>query len=325
MTIIEKSTAVALRRVLRILFAYKDQFEASYANSDYSNQAASDLIKTGINSAAPLAVSRFGYSELRTLLTFLHINEDVPNIYKLLSFVKGEKVEPWWNKNTMKIITHNAGLFPSKIDIIENFCRLTLTDMQEIDILGSWLGGEKWIKHLMPNTKFMRFRDFYHFLHHDPWTSALARKKVLVVHPFAKSIQHQYQLKDKIFSGVYTLPDFELIAYQAVQSIAGNKPSRFDNWFEALNSMKADFANIDFDIAIIGCGAYGMPLAAFIKRDLKKKAIHLGGNTQILFGIKGSRWENDPTFNHIFNSYWIKPLPEETPTGHHSIDSNSYW
>src|SRR5687768_8024611 len=109
MTTIEKIAAVTLRRVLRIVFGYSDKFEATYVNSDYANQAASDLIKTGLNSRAPLAVSRFGYSELRTLLTFLHIQEDVPNINKLLSFAKGDKVEPWWNKNTVKLITHNAG------------------------------------------------------------------------------------------------------------------------------------------------------------------------------------------------------------------------
>jgi hypothetical protein len=325
MTDLEKKIAVNLRRIYRLGLGYKDKFEATYDNCDYSGQPACDLIKAGLESDTPFAVSRFGYSELRTLLTHLHISENTTDFRKFFAFVKGEKVEPWWNENTLKIITHNAGLFPRSIDVIENFCRLTLNDMKEIDVLGSWLGGERWIKHMMPHTKFMRFYDFYHFLHQDPWTSALKQKKVLVVHPFSRSIQHQYRQKDKIFTGVHTLPEFELITYKAVQSIAGNKPAGFDNWFQALDSMKSDFEKIDFDVAILGCGAYGMPLAAFIKRTLKKKAIHLGGNTQILFGIKGTRWETDPNFNHIFNQHWIKPLPEETPVGHQTIDSNCYW
>jgi hypothetical protein len=325
MTNLEKIMATNLRRVFRLWFGYKDKFEASYDNCDYFNQGASNLIRDGLESNVPFAVSRFGHSELRTLLTYIHIQENTSNFHKLLSFIKGEKVEAWWNENTIKIITHNAGLFPKEIELIENFCQLTLTDMREIDVLGSWLGGEMWIKPMMPDTKFMRFYDFYHFLNKEPWTSGLKGKKVLVVHPFSKSIQQQYKLKDQIFTGANTLPDFELITYKAVQSIAGNKPPGFDNWFQALDSMKSDFSNIDFDVAILGCGAYGMPLAAFIKRDLKKKAIHLGGNTQILFGIKGSRWENDPKFNHIFNQHWIKPLPEETPAGHQTIDSNCYW
>lgn len=321
----EKILAVNGRRIFRLVLGYQDKFETTSDHCDYFNQAASDLICDGLMSESPFAVSRFGHSELRALLTYLHLKENRSSLGKLFSYVKGDKVEPWWSKNTFRKITHNAGLFPKEVETIEKFCRLIINEMSQIDVLGSWLGGEVWIKPMMPSTKFMRFHDFYHFLHEDPWTKALKGKRVLVVHPFEKSIQHQYKLKDKIFAGAHCLPDFELITYKAVQSIAGNKPNGFDNWFQALESMKSDFSKINFDIAILGCGAYGMPLAVFIKSELKKKAVHLGGNTQILFGIKGSRWENDPTFNHLFNSYWIKPLTEETPTGHETIDSNCYW
>ena len=59
--------------------------------------------------------------------------------------------------------------------------------------------------------------------------------------------------------------------------------------------MKAQIDKEDFDICLIGAGAYGFPLAAYVKRK-GKKAVHLGGALQLLFGIKGSRWE-DP--NHL--------------------------
>jgi hypothetical protein len=325
MTNFEKALAVNGRRIFRLVLGYKDKFETTSGNCDYFNQAASDLIRDGLASNEPFVVSRFGHSELRALLTYLHIREDSSDTHKMFSYIKGEKVEPWWSEATIKKITHNAGVFPNDIGTIEKFCRLILSDMPQIDVLGSWLGGETWIKPMMPATKFMRFHDFYHFLHAQPWTVALKHKKVLVVHPFEKSIQSQYKLRDKIFAGVHRLPDFELITYKAVQSIAGNKPLGFDNWFQALDVMKSDFLTINFDIAILGCGAYGMPLATFVKRELKKKAVHLGGNTQILFGIKGSRWESDPNFNYLFNSHWVKPREEETPTKHETIDSNCYW
>lgn len=322
---LERIVALNLRRFFRIFFGLKDKFETTSDNCDYSNQEASDLIRHGLESDQPFAVSRFGHSELRALLTYIHINEKGSSISKIWSYAIGKKVEPWWFENTVRKITHNAGVFPKEISVIEKFCELVLKDMTEIDVLGSWLGGEVWIKKMMPKTKFMRFHDFYHFLHEEPWTAALQGKKVLVVHPFTRSIQSQFTKKDKIFTGVHTLPDFNLITYRSVQSIAGNKPLGYDSWFHALESMKEDIAKIDFDIAILGCGAYGMPLSAYIKRDLRKKAIHLGGNVQILFGIRGSRWENDSNFSHIFNDNWVKPLPEETPSGHHSIDSNCYW
>jgi hypothetical protein len=322
---LEKTIAINLRRVFRIGLGYKDKFETTSDNCDYFGQEASDLIRTGLESDKPFAVSRFGHSELRAVLTYLHIHETASDWKKLYAFIKGDKVEPWWSPNTIRKITHNAGVFPVRLDIIEKFCELTLKDIPDIDVLGSWLGGEVWVKHRMPHTKFMRFHDFYHFLHERPWTAALKDKKVLVVHPFERSIQHQYKKKEKIFSGSHELPEFKLITYKAVQSIAGNKPVGFDNWFDALDRMRFDIAKIDFDIAILGCGAYGMPLAVSIKNELKKKAIHLGGNVQFLFGIRGSRWESDPVFSPFINEHWVKPMSEETPTGHQSIDSNCYW
>lgn len=322
---LQKNLAINGRRFFRIGLGRKDSFDATYAYADYNHQQASDLIRDGLNGLLPFVVSRFGYSELRALLTYLHIHENTSDWRRLISFMKGDQVEPWWSENTINKITLNAGVFPVEKEIIENFCKLVLKDIAEIDVLGSWLGGERWIKPSMPNTKFIRFLDFYHFLHLDPWTSALKGKKVLVIHPFSKSIEHQYKIKEKIFSGIHTLPDFDLITYQAVQSIAGNKPEGFDNWFQALNFMKDDISRIDFDVAILGCGSYGMPLAISIKKELKKKAVHLGGNVQILFGIKGSRWENAPEFRHLINPYWVKPLPEETPAGHQTIDNNCYW
>jgi hypothetical protein len=325
MTGVEKFVGVNARRFFRLVLGFEDKFEVNPAMAEYEGQPAADLIRKGLESKLPFAVSRYGHSELRTLLTFMHIQENAPRWKKLARYIVGEKVEPWWHPDTLEHITRNAGVFPNRIEVIEKFCRLVLADMKSIDVVGSWLGGESWIKHLMPNAKFIRFHDFYHFLHPVPWTDALKGRKVLVVHPFDKSIERQYRIRDMIFRGRHTLPEFDLITYKAVQSIAGNIPVGMDNWFQAFDRMKLDISRIDFDTAILGCGAYGMPLASFIKRDLGLQAVHLGGNTQILFGIRGNRWEHDPNFATIFNSYWVKPLPEETPIGHATIDENCYW
>ena len=146
----------------------------------------------------------------------------------------------------------------------------------------------------------------------------------MVVHPFADSISRQFSRKNSIYNPPHTLPDFNLKTIEAVQSIAGNNSHGFESWFEALDYMKDQISNTNFDIAILGCGAYGMPLAVFIKK-LGKQVIHLGGNTQVLFGIKGQRWESDPQFSKIFNEHWVRPDTKETPIGHNSIDSNCYW
>jgi hypothetical protein len=52
-----------------------------------------------------------------------------------------------------------------------------------------------------------------------------------------------------------------------------------------------------------------------------KSAIHLGGEMQLLFGIKGKRWEN----SNIYNSAWTRPDPEDTPINANSIEDGCYW
>ena len=89
--------------------------------------------------------------------------------------------------------------------------------------------------------------------------------------------------------------------------------------------MYAEVSRQDFDVAIIGAGAYGMPLANFIKIKLGKTAIHMGGATQLLFGIKGKRWENHDRISKLFNEYWKYPLLSEIPENHKKVEDGCYW
>ena len=82
--------------------------------------------------------------------------------------------------------------------------------------------------------------------------------------------------------------------------------------------------DVDFDIAIIGAGAYGLPLCSYVK--LKgKKAIHMGGATQILFGIKGMRWDSHEYISKLYNENWIRANSEETPINSNKVEGGSYW
>ncbi len=108
--------------------------------------------------------------------------------------------------------------------------------------------------------------------------------------------------------------------------MAGEK-TQFNDWFEALEYMKAEIRKTDFDVAIIGCGAYGLPLAAYCK-EIGKKAIHMGGGTQLLFGIKGRRWEiqyQDSCYRDLFNEHWVYPAEFETPQNAKKVENACYW
>ena len=178
--------------------------------------------------------------------------------------------------------------------------------------------GERVFAQQLSSATKVSLDDLQPYHHADPWSEALAGKTVLVIHPFTKSIQAQYQKRSLLFDDPRVLPDFELKTITAVQSIAYNTSSVYSTWFDALDHMCDQMTSTAFDVAIIGCGAYGFPLAAFAKR-LGKQAIHLGGATQLLFGIKGKRW------GEIGNEHWTRPLTEEHPQGFDKVEGGCYW
>ena len=167
--------------------------------------------------------------------------------------------------------------------------------------------------------------DLNPFFETKPWTRILENKKVLVISPFEKSIKKQYEIIDKVFpDGI--MPQFELKTIKAVQSIANNRVP-FDSWFAALEWMESEIDKIDFDIALIGCGAYGLPLAAYVKR-IGKKAVHLGGTLQLMFGIRCSRFDNiyEPyPWHNLYNEYWVYPDLDETPKNIEKVENGCYW
>lgn len=51
----------------------------------------------------------------------------------------------------------------------------------------------------------------------------------------------------------------------------------------------------------------------------------MASNMQILFGIRGKRWDNWPAWAAHFNEYWVYPSENETPNGKNAVEGGSYW
>lgn len=164
----------------------------------------------------------------------------------------------------------------------------------------------------------------YSFRHNDFWSKSLTGKKVLVIYPFEETIKMQYEKRDLIWTGdaIGKLPDFELITYKPVWTLGGNRPH--SSWKESLDFMKSEIAELDFDIALLGCSHYGIPLVSFIKNNLNKSAIYMGGELQILFGIKGSRWDQWERVTKFYNENWTRAI-DEKPAGYSLMDGGCYW
>lgn len=317
------------RKIYRKLV--KPNFDLPICELD--REKANGYIYNFLISEQPVMISRFGSGEIGIVLNYLIVHGDESLLSKCCNYITGNTALPWWDKLFFKSMRNNAGIFPESIEVLEKFSERYLQDIPLIDILGSFNYTEKFMP-LRDDVVNVHLECLYPFWTERPWTLALRGRKVLVVHPFTETIKAQYSRRVKLFDNPELLPDFELKTLKAVQSNAGAEVT-YKDWFEALKWMEDEMAQIDFDICILGCGAYGLPLAATAKR-MGKKAIHMGGGSQLIFGIKGKRWDNDgyhwknlpqlyTNYSSLYNDYWVRPSQTETPKAAQNVEGACYW
>ena len=287
-------------------------------------EKANKLISDKLNSISPCMIARFGATELNVINNHIGINSKEKSILK---FITNKCPQWWWNKNILRNFNIWSGFFPiNNLNLINKYCDLFFKDIKEIDILGVWGNSLNFHHKNISNVNRVKVEYLEPFFSKNPWTKALEGKKVLVIHPFKDSIEQQYKKKNLLFSN-NLLPNFELITLKAVQSVA-NETTHYKDWFEALEYMKNEMNKVNFDIALIGCGAYGLHLAAHAKK-IGKKGFHIGGVLQIIFGIIGTRYENPNqsggVYLKLFNKNWIRPSKDETPKDAHLVEKNTYW
>ena len=216
-----------------------------------------------------------------------------------------------------------SGFFPNSKAGLWKWAELETAACKDLDLLGVMqFVNEEWLaKHFCSQASLMPSGGLGSASR--GWAHVLEGRKVLVVHPFTETIKHQYDNnREKIFPGTNALPKFDLKCVKAVQTIADATDSRFATWFDALDFMTEEIEKQDFDVALIGCGAYGFQLASRVKQ-LGKIAVHMGGSLQTLFGIKGGRW--DDMYSKMYNEHWVYPSENETPAGFEKVEGGCYW
>lgn len=274
----------------------------------FSGQPASDVIQELLMSNKPVLIARFGGTEIGVVreLKKKKVDDEI-NIYS----------------EAIQLLLQHGGFYPATKSALLGFRDIYIDLMKDIDVLGSWWVAElSFIKELR-NVLRVRLEDLEPYIHDKPWTIALRGKKILVVHPFIKSITSQFARNDTLFENKDVLPDFDLVTYRSIYEF-NIEERRHASWLDALNFMTTEILSLDFDIAILGCGPFGLPIGQRIKHT-GRSAIVLGGATQILFGIKGLRWNDNKIISKLYNDNWVYPLPEETPKGSSRLEGNCYW
>lgn len=275
---------------------------------DEGNRLIAEAIATG----RPFMVGRYGSLELDALWRVGDGNSvlDAPLSYRLM--------DQFYNI---------AGFFPKDKALVVRFAEEMKRATAKADLIFPWFNPmeEYELGTWGGDVNYSRWDALEPFSLREPWTQSLKGKRVLVIHPYFKTIPAQYAKRRLLFPDPDFLPEFELVMQRAVQTNAGNVDGRFRDWFEALDFMTEEALSRDFDVALIGCGAYGFPLAARLKRA-GKTTIHIGGALQIFFGIRGRRWEAEGSpYLPFMNEHWVRPAPEETPEGIAKVEGGCYW
>ncbi len=275
------------------------------------SQSGSDVVSGYLRGKKPCLITRFGWVELQTILEHLAGNG--------------------YSDSTRKLMRFNAGFFPAEDAMFDRFSEESLKLLEMTDVLAvtGRRGDEELVMRHHPDISLIAWTCIGDdALFYEPsWISALKGQRVLVIHPFAETFEKQWPKRNLLFPKGVTPPDFELLTFKAVQSAGGaEKNLPYKTWFDALNAMCDSIDRLDFDTALIGAGAYGMFLGGHIKKT-GRKALHMGGSLQLLFGVRGARWEtvNPEVGRRLFNGQWVRPPAADVPPQSNQVENSCYW
>ncbi len=273
-------------------------------------------IKKILSSGQPAAIGKMGDVELQAVTWHLNL----PQFYKYTY------CPPSFGALTLDT---NAGVFPRTEENFHKFCGFYLERLNSLDVCGVWYNPSESvvIKKYCDSAAFVRLTCLEPYFHlQSPWSEAFAGKRILVVHSSTETMIKQYNKRESIWPmNPKVLPDFTLLTLK-VPYLFSNKS--FQDWFAMFKWLEDQVTNIEekegFDIALIGCGAGSMPMAVHVKK-LGKIGIHMGGTAQVLFGIKGKRWDSVPYIRKLYNEAWCRPSEIEKPEGFEKLDKGGYW
>ena len=281
-------------------------------------------IQEALQKKEGLLIGRNGTIELETLLFRLY--GSAPN-------------QPYPTQITRRLDLH-AGIWPSTKECVDKWVFAMVESIRLSDVLvAGWYEPLKQAEErLLSKTNTLapriplRSLEPYYVAPEKRWTALLAGQRVAIVSSFTESIQEQLDQRELIWpvATESLLPfNVEWVFVRTGYSPSLTKdtakwPADISSWDVAVTSVVKQVVESKASIALIGCGGLGMVIGA----ELKKRgiiAIVLGGAIQVLFGIKGMRWQNHSVISNFWNEAWKWPKVSETPSGASLIEGSCYW
>jgi len=281
-----------------------------------------------LQGSEPFFIGRNGSTEME-VFHFWHVYRKTGHPYPVSMMEKLEQV---------------SGIWPATQKSIDSWAETYSKSLEKLDgLAASWYKPYMKIENdflnvYSPNSFRVPLRclEPYYVKSEDRWTQYLLGKKVAVVSSFADSIQMQVWAQDpnKIWAALNSpetiLPNnvqwYPIRSYYPPKISLGGSTAWTSAtcWQDAVAYVVKEVLSTDAQIVLIGCGALGMCIGAELKAA-GRSSILMGGAIQILFGIKGQRWETHDIISRFWNDAWIYPSKNETPPGADLIEGGCYW
>jgi hypothetical protein len=241
----------------------------------------------------------------------------------------------------LEILERNAGIFPVAVhSVFYRWQKESIEATKSADILAAgWYeplkkaeaeAFQRWNVRALQVP--LRTLEPYYVKPEEQWTKLLEGYSVAVVTSFTETAKKQVSNAKAIWGSYGVLPSFDTVDWHWIQtghprSIAqgcNEWPDGIHSWSQAADYVVSEVMKSGARFALIGCGGLGMPIAKMLK-DRGVIAIVMGGAIQVLFGIKGKRWEKHPVISSFWNDAWVWPSKEETPIYANAIEGGCYW
>ncbi len=278
-----------------------------------SQEEAHALISSAINSRKPYCVARLGGVEQKIVLWGMGF----PKIGRF-----GLRIPAWYSDTDDG--ASNAGIRPRTRESYKAFARLAFDSTNCVDILAGWNTANEYavVRRLNRTPVLCACEELSPTLgHENNWAESLSGKRVLVISPFKASIEMQAGRIESIWGRRPWKIDPEFVVKQFPYLIDDDCPL---SWQEVWNEMHSLVQAGDYDVALMGCGGLGLPLAAAAKAT-GRVGLHMGGHLQVLFGIYGQRHLEHDWHARWINDAWIRPPKNEVPKTAQRVENGCYW
>jgi hypothetical protein len=294
-------------------------------------EGAQELVRA-IQAALPYAAGKLGTSEFEALCWYIAHRRR--KSYDTLS--------PY-PQHVFRHMVMNAGLFPTRPDTLDQWAEHMLQNVLPVmDLMVEWNPSSKlheyyFLEAHAPHSKRTVLRALEPYYESDPsdrYTLFIPEgAKIAIISPFADTILEQSSKlpaiweSNPVWSTGSTAHTFIPIQTFYSPLVAGDRHQwapRIHDWHAACDEIVEKVKQVGAKYAFIGCGALSLPIAAALKQA-GCIAIHTGGATQILFGIKGRRWDSHAIISKLYNAAWTRPAAHEIPERSVAIENGCYF